>query len=294
MSTTLASTFVPPTFCRHCCDVHAAVSLSRVDNGQPKVAAFFDIDNTIMRGASIYHLARGLFSRGILTASDLANYAIAQGKFLTVGSESLDDLSRITENALAFVKGRTVDDMNSLCRDIFDDVMADKVWPGTVQLATTHKATGHQVWLVSAAPIELAQIIATRLGLDGAVATVSEIVHGVYTGKLKSQAMHGAAKATAVVELAEEQGIDLGHSFAYSDSSNDIPLLSLVGNPVAINPDGGLRSHAKANNWPIYDFRREHLKSRYALPAGAAALALLGAGVGVAVSVARHRRNTST
>ena len=265
-----------------------------MDHGQPRVAAFFDIDNTIMRGASIYHLARGLFSRGILSATDLANYAIAQGKFLTSGSESLDDLSRITENALAFVKGRTVEDMNALCEEIFDDVMADKVWPGTVQLATTHKATGHQVWLVSAAPIELATIIAERLGLDGAVATVSEIVHGVYTGKLKSDPMHGAAKAAAVRELADTHGIDLDHSFAYSDSSNDIPLLSSVGNPVAINPDTTLRSHARAHEWPIYDFRREHLKARYAVPAGAAALALLGAGVGVAISVARANRRGRT
>lgn len=293
MSTTLASTLVTPTVCRHCMDVHANASLHGMDIAQPRVAAFFDIDNTIMRGASIYHLARGLFSRGILSASDLAKYAVAQGKFLTASSESLDDLSRITENALAFVKGRTVPDMNALCEEIFDDVMADKVWPGTVQLATTHKATGHQVWLVSAAPIELATIIAQRLGLDGAVATVSEIIDGVYTGRLASDPMHGAAKAAAVRELAEQHDIDLAHCFAYSDSQNDIPLLSSVGNPVAINPDNGLRSHARANAWPIYDFRREHLKARYAVPAGAAALALLGAGVGVAVSVVRHRRSTS-
>jgi hypothetical protein len=102
--------------------------------------------------------------------------------------------------------------------------------------------------------------------------------------------MHGAAKATAVQELADTHGIDLEHSFAYSDSSNDIPLLSSVGNPVAINPDTTLRTHARTNEWPVYDFRREHLKARYAVPAGAAALALLGAGVGVAISMARHRR----
>ena len=282
--------FVPPTYCKKCRNLHAGASLNGMESAEPRVAAFFDIDNTIMRGASIFHLARGLFSRGFLGATDLVNYAVAQGKFLTSGSESVGDLARITENALAFAKGRTVEEMTQLCEEIYDDLMADKVWPGTVQLAKTHKATGHDVWLVSAAPVELASIIASRLGLDGAVGTVSEVVHGTYTGRLKTTPMHGPTKAEAIRDLAEEHGIDLSHSFAYSDSSNDIPLLSEVGNPVAINPDGALRSHAREREWPIYDFRREHLKARYAMPAGAAAVALLGAGAGIAVAMAKSKR----
>ena len=97
-----------------------------------KIGAFFDIDNTIMRGASIYHLARGLFARKILSATDLANFAIAQGKFLTYGSENLSDMARITENALSFVTGRTVEEVIGLSEEIYDEIMADKVWPGTV------------------------------------------------------------------------------------------------------------------------------------------------------------------
>ena len=128
-----------------------------------------------MRGASIYHLARGLFARKILSATDLANFAIAQGKFLTYGSENLSDMARITENALSFVTGRNVEEVTALSEEIYDEIMADKVWPGTVQLAHMHRAAGHQVWLVSAAPIELANIIATKLGLTGAIATVSEV-----------------------------------------------------------------------------------------------------------------------
>ena len=130
---------------------------------QPRALnVFFDVDNTIMRGASIYHLARGLFAKGILTTSDLATYAVTQGKYLTSGSENKNDLARISANALQFAKGRTTDEMQQLCQEIFDDIMADKVWPGTVELAHAHKASGHQVWLVSAAPIELAAIIARQ------------------------------------------------------------------------------------------------------------------------------------
>lgn len=255
------------------------------------IGAFFDIDNTIMRGASIYHLARGLFARKILSATDLANFAIAQGKFLTYGSENLSDMARITENALSFVTGRTVQEVTSLSEEIFDEIMADKIWPGTVQLAHMHRAAGHQVWLVSAAPIELANIIATKLGLSGAIATVSEIENGIYTGKLKNPPMHGEQKALAVTHLAKEHKINLDHSFAYSDSSNDIPLLNSVGNPTAVNPDSALRNHASANNWPVHDFRRQRLVKRYGIPAGATAIALVGAGAGLAIAASRRSRS---
>lgn len=259
------------------------------ETGSGIIAAFFDVDNTIMRGTSIYHLARGLFARKILTASDLTSYAIAQGRLLMAGtSETATDMAKITENALAFVKGRTTTELAMLCEEIYDEIMADKVWPGTVQLAHSHRAAGHQVWLVSAAPIELATIIATKLGLTGAVATISEIVDGVYTGRLLSTPMHGAAKAQAVHELAQANNIDLVASFAYSDSSNDIPMLTTVGNPTAINPDSGLRQYAEEHSWPIHDFRRTHLVKHYAIPAGATALALLGAGVGMAVAASRR------
>ena len=255
-----------------------------------KIGAFFDIDNTIMRGASIFHLARGLFARKILSATDLANFAFAQGKFLTIGSENLADMARITQDALAFVTGRTSEEVIGLSEEIYDEIMADKVWPGTVQLAHTHRAAGHQVWLVSAAPIELANIIATRLGLSGAVATVSEIENGVYTGRLKNPPMHGEQKAIAVAKLASEHGLDLVHSFAYSDSSNDIPLLNSVGNPTAINPDSTLRSHAVENGWPVHDFRRQRLVKRYGVPVGATAIALVGAGAGLALAASRRSR----
>jgi hypothetical protein len=262
-----------------------------VDIPEPqKIGAFFDIDNTIMRGASIFHLARGLFARKILSATDLANFAIAQGKFLTIGSENLSDMARITEDALSFVTGRTSEEVIGLSEEIYDEIMADKVWPGTVQLARTHRAAGHQVWLVSAAPIELANIIATRLGLSGAVATESEIENGVYTGRLKNQPMHGEQKAIAIEKLAIEHGLDLVHSFAYSDSSNDIPLLNSVGNPTAINPDSALRNHARENNWPILDFRRQRLVKRYGLPVGATAIALVSAGASLAIAASRRSR----
>ncbi len=258
-----------------------------------KVGAFFDIDNTIMRGASIYHLARGLFSRKILSAGDLRNYAIAQGKFLIAGSENLADMARITESALSFVAGRDVEEVRALADEIYHEIMEAKIWPGTVELAQTHLSAGHQVWLVSAAPIELAELIANKLGLTGAVATISEIVDGKYTGKLISKPMHGAEKAQAVLRLANENDLDLPNCFAYSDSKNDIPLLSEVGHPTAVNPDSELRAYAKLKNWPIHDYRRERLIKRYVIPAGTTAVALIGAGAGLAVANKRKNKKLS-
>jgi len=259
--------------------------------GHSQIAAFFDIDNTIMRGTSIYHLARGLFAKGVLKPRDLTDYAITQGKFLFTGKENSSDLAKVANNALAFVQNRTVEELASLAEEIYDEIMSDKLWPGTVRLAAAHREVGHQVWVVSAAPIELAQIIASKLNLTGAVATVSEIVDGRYTGNLESAPMHGEQKAQAVRNLAQKHDIDLAQSFAYSDSQNDIPLLSLVGKPRVVNPDSRLRDFALVNEWPVYDFRREHLKQKYAVPAARSALLLIGAGAGLALAARARSRS---
>lgn len=260
---------------------------------QTRVAAFFDVDNTIMRGASIYHFARGLVSKKFLKFEDLAQYALAQGKFIFGGKENLNDMSRVTQNALAFVAGRKAADLISVADEIYDEIIQSKFWPGTVELAKEHLAKGHQVWLVSAAPHELADLIARKLGLTGAIATLSEIVEGKYTGRLVSKPMHGDEKALAVRKLANDFGIDLAKSFAYSDSSNDLPLLNAVGNPNAVNPDAGLRAHAKELNWPTYDYRRQHLVKRYGIPAGATAVALVASGAKLAITANRRRTSAS-
>lgn len=221
-----------------------------------RVAAFFDIDNTVMRGASIFHLARGVASRKLLRTSEIANFAWKQTKFLASGSENLEDMKEATEAALAFVKGRRVSDVLDFAEEIFDERMVQKLWPGTLALARDHIKKGDQVWLVSTTPVEVGKLITDRLGLTGALGTVSEISQGVYTGRLVGLPLHGPAKAEAVKALAEKENMDLHECYAYSDSFNDIPMLSLVGKPSAINPDRKLASYAKKSGWPIHDFRR--------------------------------------
>ena len=111
------------------------------------------------------------------------------------------------------------------------------------------------MWLVTAAPIEIANVIARRLGLTGALGTVAEHVDGVYTGELVGEMLHGEGKAVAVRTIAEREGLELERCSAYSDSSNDLPMLELVGHPCAVNPDARLRAHAKQQGWQIRDYR---------------------------------------
>jgi haloacid dehalogenase-like hydrolase len=155
-------------------------------------------------------------------------------------------------------------------------------------LAQLHLDAGQRVWLVTAAPAELASLIARRLGLTGALGTVAESRDGIYTGRLVGEPLHGPAKAEAIHALAEREGLDLSRCSAYSDSANDVPMLSIVGNPVAVNPDGQLKRVARENGWAIKDFRTGRKAARVGVPAAAGMGAVAG---GVAVGLAVRRRN---
>ncbi len=218
-------------------------------------AAFFDVDNTIMQGASIFHLARGLHRRKFFTTGDIAKAAWQQFYFRFAGVEDPEHIAKARASGLAFIKGHTVEELEEVGEEIFDENMAHKIWPGTRALAQWHLDRGQNVWLVTAAPVEIANTIARRLGLTGALGTVAEHVDGVYTGELVGEMLHGEGKAVAVREIAYRDGLVLDDCYAYSDSSNDLPMLSMVGHPCAVNPDKTLRAHAKANGWRIRDYR---------------------------------------
>jgi HAD superfamily hydrolase (TIGR01490 family) len=252
-------------------------------------AAFFDVDNTMMRGASIYYFAQGLAARNFFPAAALLSFGWQQLRFRVFGKElSLAEIRTSRERALSFVAGRSTQQFVEVGEDIYDELMADRIWTGTLALAQMHLDAGQRVWLVTATPVELATIIARRLGLTGALGTVAEAVDGVYTGQLVGDILHGAAKAQAVRALAVEEGLDLQRCTAYSDSANDIPMLSLVGTAVAVNPDPDLRETARARGWEIREFRAGRKAARIGVPS------VLGIGVAagaVAARLAYHRRS---
>ncbi|MFC8299237.1 HAD family hydrolase [Micromonospora orduensis] len=255
----------------------------------PSAAAFFDVDNTMMQGASIYWFARGLAARNYFTTADLARFAWQQLRFRVLAREHAGDMSLAKEAALAFVRGWRVDDVERLSEEIFDELMAPRIWAGTHRLAQAHLDAGQRVWLVSAAPVEIGRIIATRLGLTGAIGTVAEVVDGAYTGRLVGDLMHGSAKAEAVTQLAAVEGLDLTRCAAYSDSANDLPLLSAVGRAVAVNPDGTLLRQARQHGWEVRDFRTGRRAVKIAVPSTAAAGLVAGA-VTAGLAMQRRRR----
>lgn len=242
----------------------------------PTAAAFFDVDNTLMRGASIYHFARGLAARGMFGPRDLARLTWGQVAFRMRGQENADHIDAAREGALAFVTGHRVDDIVRLSEEIYDDTLADRIWEGTRELTQRHLQAGQRVWLVTATPVELANVLARRLGLTGALGTVSESADGVYTGRLVGGLLHGEAKAAAVQALARREGLDLARSSAYSDSANDLPMLQLVGHPNVVNPDAELLAEARRRNWPVHDFRSGRRATMIALPVAAGAGAVAG------------------
>ncbi len=246
-------------------------------------AAFFDVDNTMMVGASLFHFARGLAARKFFTTSALAGFAWQQVKFRVGGRET--DVGGHRDTALSFVAGRPVSEIVELGEEIYDELMADRIWAGTRALAQMHLDAGQRVWLVTATPVELARIISRRLGLTGALGTVAESVDGVYTGRLVGELLHGPAKGHAVRALAVTEGLDLRRCTAYSDSVNDVPMLSAVGTAVAVNPDASLRDVARARGWQVRDFRTGRRAARIGVPS------VLGAGaVAVAAGLAARRR----
>jgi HAD superfamily hydrolase (TIGR01490 family) len=254
----------------------AEVEIAMVTPPDRTAAAFFDVDNTVMQGASIFHLARGLHRRKFFTTREIAGAAWKQAYFRIVGVEDPDHVAEARASALAFIKGHRVDELEALGEEIFDEAMAHRIWPGTRALAQLHLDQGQRVWLVTAAPVEIARIIARRLGLTGALGTVSEHRDGVYTGRLVGEMLHGEAKAEAVRALAEREGLDLSRCSAYSDSYNDRPMLELVGDPCAINPDARLREHARAQGWRVRDYRTGRKAARAGLFAAGVAGAVTG------------------
>jgi HAD superfamily hydrolase (TIGR01490 family) len=231
----------------------------------PRIA-FFDVDNTITRGSTLYFLGKGMYNRGFFTKRDIGAWVLANIRFRMTGTEKSEVISRFQKAATDFIGGHDVKEIRIIGEQIYSEFVSPSIWQGTIELAKEHLSSGDEVWLVTASPEDFANLIAERLGFTGAIGTKAEIKDGKYTGNLNGKLLHGKEKAIAITELTKARGINLHDCFAYSDSHNDLPLLSAVGHPRAINPDAKLRIIAFAQSWPVHDFRRLRWLNRFVGP----------------------------
>lgn len=224
-----------------------------------RIAAFFDIDGTLIRGASSWYLARDLFTRGYFGWSDLI-FGARHALLYALQGEKVERIAQVRDRCLKVIRGKLASDLVAVGSELYDRALADRVFPGTQKLIARHLRAGHEVWLVSATPDLIAGQMAHRLGVTGGLGTVVDVDEdGVLTGTMPGPLLHGPVKAAAVRRLASQRGLDLAQCYAYSDSASDLELLGLVGKPNVVNPESGLRRIAMARHWPIYDFAARRL-----------------------------------
>lgn len=219
-------------------------------------AAFFDLDNTLVRGSSLFFLARQLVREGIISRQDMLRFAWFELRFVMTRTENRAHRDLVTSRALSIVAGYTTQEVTRVISSTTSRLLDQRLVPSIVAELREHQRVGRPTFLITASPVELAADLAAKLGMTGAIATTPEILNGVYTGRLVGEPMHGQRKAAAVLDLAKQHHIDLESSFAYSDSQNDVPLLSSVGQAAVVHANGKLCRIARSRGWKVLSARR--------------------------------------
>ena len=183
----------------------------------------------------------------------------------------------IRRRVLDAIAGSQVKDLQRLGPEILAGVLP-RIYPEVLHAAYEHQDAGRLAFIVTAASQEMAELMAHVLVLDGGIGTRSEIKDGVYTGRPDGPFTYRSGKAEAIRIVAEEHGIDLSASYAYSDSESDLPMLQAVGHPVAVNPDAELERVARDNGWRIMRF--DKLARRLRIAGALGAITLVGGGGG--------------
>jgi HAD superfamily hydrolase (TIGR01490 family) len=239
-------------------------------------AAFFDLDRTVMSGSSTYYFAKAAVKSGFYPKRALLKSAWKTFWFKRVGASDAQSESA-RDQVLAAVAGRTHAGMDALLPEVLGPILLN-VYPEIFRRILDHERDGVRTYLVSASPYEVVSAVARALNMSGALASVGEVDgDGRYTGRMVGPFCYGQGKVVAIEAEARRAELDLGASWAYSDSASDIPMLELVARPVAVNPDKKLRDTALEREWEIVRVEARH-GLRAAIGAG---IITGGAGVGV-------------
>lgn len=250
-----------------------------------QTAAFFDLDRTLMQGSSAFQFGRASYKAGLLSRRQLISDGWANLRFRLQGSTD-EGTHALRDRISHALQGTRVRDMERLGPDVLARILP-RVYPQMLEVAYEHQDAGRRVYIFTAASQELAEMLAHVLTFDGGIGSqFSAVEDGVFTGEPTGLFIYGADKARAVKRLAEEEGIDLSESYAYSDSASDLPMLRAVGHPVAVNPDRELLSEAREHGWQV--LRCDRLGRRLKT-LGVAAGAAAAGGVGTAALVSARR-----
>ena len=215
----------------------------------PHIAAYFDLDRTLINDFSAKRFMRTRLFSGETTAKEyLTQFATA----LVFGFGNRD-FEVLTKIAAMGVKGIPEKVFTKLGEEVFEEFLKPTIYPESRELIKKHLEMGHKVVIISAATSYQIMPIAKELGISEVYSTRLEVINKKFTGKI-SEMCWGEGKARAARTYAKENAIDLDKSYFYSDSFDDYPLFKIVGKPVATNPDNALSQVAFENDWPILRF----------------------------------------
>lgn len=216
---------------------------------EPKPVAFFNLDNTLIQGSSLGHFIQSLAECGQLSWRNISSFKLKNSKLRGKKSKSDLVIEQQVHKAFKFLQGSRQSQFLEECEAIANRLLNYKINHQVLSQIHEHKRNGHDTWLLTDAPIEMATTLAQKIGMTGALGTKSEILEGTYSGRLDGELLKGTHKAQAAKELASIRSYDLTQSFAYSDSLNDLPLLASVGTPYVVNPNSELARIARKNAW---------------------------------------------
>jgi HAD superfamily hydrolase (TIGR01490 family) len=216
------------------------------------VAAFFDLDKTIIAGSSTLAFSGPLRARGLIGRRAMVRSGYAQLRLMVSGADAAF-MDRMRDQISALCTGWEAAAVHAVIEESLPDVLVPMIYPEAAALIEEHRALGHPIALISASGMEMVSPVAAALGAKHCVATRMVVHDGLYTGEIEFYC-YGEGKAVAARELAAEHGYRLEDCHAYSDSITDLPLLEAVGHPHAVNPDRDLREIAVARGWPVLDF----------------------------------------
>jgi len=243
---------------------------------EPRLAVFFDLDRTLIAGSSMSQFGVAALRAGLIDFRSVGR-ALAGGLLFRWMGESGSVADQTLPRILGSLEGKPRSELLELRGPLLEQLL-EQVRPETLRLLRLHARMGRDSYIVSASATEIVEPLAEHLGFTGAIATEAEVVDGVYTGRLVEPFRHGSEKAKAIAYLATEKNYDLSLCFAYGDSHNDLPMLELVGIPIAVNPDSKLATVAYERGWPVVQFARPHHRVKQRARTGSVLAATFAAG----------------